>query len=127
MLIEFFLKLKDGGLPVSVREFLTLLEALDKRVIHGGIDDFYYLSRACLVKNESHYDRFDRVFGEMIQRVDQTLAAAQEFVTGPARQGMAIMAGVKAVIDSFQGFREASRRRAAARPAVEEEESLFIG
>lgn len=42
MLIEFFLKLKQGGLPVSVREFLTLLEALAKRVISGGIDDFYY-------------------------------------------------------------------------------------
>lgn len=71
-------------------------------------------------------ERFDRVFGEMIQRVDQTLAAAQEFVTGPARQGLAVMAGVKAVIDSFKGFREATRRRTAA-PAVEEEESLFIG
>jgi hypothetical protein len=63
----------------------------------------------------------------MVQRVDQTLAAAQEFVTGPARQGMAVMAGVKAVINAFQGMRESSRRRAAARPVVEEEESLFIG
>ena len=72
-------------------------------------------------------ERFDRVFADMLQRVDVTLASAQAFVTGPARQGMAIMAGVKAVIDSFQGFREATRRRAAARPAVEEEESLFIG
>ena len=63
MLIEFFLKLKQGGLPVSVREFLTLLEALDKRVIRGGIDDFYYLSRTCMVKDESNYDKFDRVFG----------------------------------------------------------------
>ena len=63
MLIEFFLKLKQGSVPVSVREFLTLLEALDKRVISGGIDDFYYLSRACLVKDESNYDKFDRVFG----------------------------------------------------------------
>jgi hypothetical protein len=72
-------------------------------------------------------ERFDRVFAELVQRVDVTLAAAQQFVTGPARQGMAIAAGVKAVIDSFRGLREASRRRAAARPAVEEEESLFIG
>lgn len=72
-------------------------------------------------------ERFDRVFGEMVQRVDDTLEAAQEFVTGPARQGMAIMAGVKAVIESFRGFREATRRRTAARPAVEDEESLFIG
>src|SRR3989337_1902426 len=63
MLIEFFLKLKEGGLPVSVREFLTLLEALDKRVISGSIDDFYYLSRACMVKDEANYDKFDRVFG----------------------------------------------------------------
>ena len=47
-------------------------------------------------------ERLDRVFGEMIQRVDVTLAAAQEFVTGPARQGMAIMSGVKAVIESFR-------------------------
>jgi len=72
-------------------------------------------------------ERFDKVFGEMVQRVDETLLAAQEFVTGPARQGMAIMAGAKAVISAFQGFRESSRRRAAARPVVEEEESLFIG
>ena len=72
-------------------------------------------------------ERLDRVFGEMVERVDKTLDAAQEFVTGPARQGMAIMAGVKAVIDSFRGIREASRRRNAPRPAMDEEESLFIG
>ncbi|HUQ86917.1 MAG TPA: hypothetical protein VM096_05110 [Vicinamibacterales bacterium] len=72
-------------------------------------------------------ERFDRMFGEVVQRVDQTLAAAQEFVTGPARQGMAIMAGAKAVIDAFRGLREASRRRSASRPVVDEEESLFIG
>ena len=72
-------------------------------------------------------ERLDRVFGEMVQRVDETLAAAQEFVTGPARQGMAIVAGIKAVVDSFRSLREASRRRAAPRPAVDEEESLFIG
>ncbi len=72
-------------------------------------------------------ERLDRVFGELVQRVDETLAAAQEFVTGPARQGMAIMAGVKAVIESFRGMREASRRRTASRAAVDEEESLFIG
>jgi ABC-type transporter Mla subunit MlaD len=72
-------------------------------------------------------ERLDRVFGEMVQRVDETLAAAQEFVTGPARQGMAIFAGVKAVLDAFRGMRETSRRRTATRPTVDEEESLFIG
>ena len=72
-------------------------------------------------------ERLDRVFGEMVERVDKTLAVAQEFVTGPARQGMAIMAGVKALIDSFRGLREASRRRDASRSAIDDEESLFIG
>jgi hypothetical protein len=72
-------------------------------------------------------ERFDQVFGELTQRVDQTLAAAQSFVTGPAKQGMAIFAGVSALIDSFRGLRESTRRRQASRPAVDEEESLFIG
>jgi hypothetical protein len=72
-------------------------------------------------------ERLDRVFGELVDRVDTTLAAAQAFVTGPARQGMAVVAGIKAVVQAFNGLREASRRRAAARPVVDEEESLFIG
>jgi hypothetical protein len=72
-------------------------------------------------------ERFDQVFAELTARVDQTLAAAQSFVVGPARQGMAIFAGISALIDSFRGLREASRRRQASRPAVDEEESLFIG
>ena len=72
-------------------------------------------------------ERLDRVFGEMVQRVDTTLAAAQEFVTGPARQGMAIMSAVKTVVDAYRGLRESSRRRSASRPVIDEEESLFIG
>lgn len=72
-------------------------------------------------------ERFDQVFAELAQRVDTTLAAAQSFVTGPAKQGVAIFAGVSALIDSFRGLREASRRRQTSRPVVDEEESLFIG
>lgn len=72
-------------------------------------------------------ERLDKVFGEMTQRVDETLTAAQAFVTGPARQGMAIMSAVKTVIDTYRSLRETSRRRNVARPVVEEEESLFIG
>ncbi|MGZ8229514.1 MAG: vWA domain-containing protein, partial [Burkholderiales bacterium] len=63
MLIEFFLKLKDGGVPVSIREFLTLIEALQKEVAFGSVEDFYYLARTCLAKDEKYFDRFDRVFG----------------------------------------------------------------
>lgn len=73
-------------------------------------------------------ERLDTVFGEMAIRLDETLSIAQSFVSGPARQGMAIVAGVRAVFEALQGFREASRRRRASRPGVEEDdESLFIG
>ena len=63
MLTDFFLKLREGGVPASVTEYLTLMEALQKHVSGGSLDDFYFLSRACLVKDESNYDKFDRVFG----------------------------------------------------------------
>ena len=63
MLIEFFLKLKEAGIPVSIKEYLVLLEALQKRVVNGSVDDFYFLARTCLVKDEKFFDRYDRVFG----------------------------------------------------------------
>ena len=71
MLIDFFLHLKARKLPVSTREFLMLLEALRERVSGNSIDDFYFLSRACLVKDESHYDRYDRAFGEYFKGVTE--------------------------------------------------------
>jgi uncharacterized protein with von Willebrand factor type A (vWA) domain len=63
MLIDFFFTLKDAKIPVSIKEFLTLLEALQKQVISGSLDDFYYLARLTLVKDEAHFDKFDRAFG----------------------------------------------------------------
>lgn len=73
-------------------------------------------------------ERVDQVFGDLAVRVDQTLSMAQSFVTGPARQGMAILSGVRAMTEALRGIREASRRRQATRSnTVEDEESLFIG
>ena len=69
MLIGFFHALKAGGLPVSVKEYLTLCEAMKKGVIHGSVDDFYYLSRTCMVKDEAHFDRFDRAFAAYFKGV----------------------------------------------------------
>ena len=69
MLIDFFLHLKAKKLPVSTREFLTLLEALKEHVAENSIDDFYFLSRTCLVKDETHYDKFDQAFGEYFKGV----------------------------------------------------------
>ncbi len=71
MLIDFFLHLKAKKLPVSTREFLTLLEALKEHVAENSIDDFYFLARTCLVKDETHYDKFDQAFGEYFKGVTQ--------------------------------------------------------
>jgi uncharacterized protein with von Willebrand factor type A (vWA) domain len=71
MLIEFFFEVRKGGVPATLKEFLTLLEALKKHVIAGSVDDFYWLARVCLVKDESHYDRFDRVFAAYFKGIEQ--------------------------------------------------------
>ncbi len=70
MLIDFFLHLKGKKLPVSTKEFLTLLEALQEHVAGHSIDDFYYLSRACLIKDETNYDKFDQAFGEYFKGIE---------------------------------------------------------
>ena len=70
MLIDFFLSLKQSGLPVSVKEYLMLCEAMQKGVIHGSVDDFYHLSRICLVKDEANFDRFDRAFAAYFKGVE---------------------------------------------------------
>lgn len=62
MLIRFFFELRDAGVPVSLPEFLTLHAALEARVASGSALDFYHLARLSLVKDERHFDRFDRVF-----------------------------------------------------------------
>lgn len=63
MLINFFNGLKTAGVPVSIKELLDLIEALKNHLAFADIDDFYYLSRTCLVKDEKYFDRFDRAFG----------------------------------------------------------------
>jgi uncharacterized protein len=78
MLIPFFFALREGGLKVSLTEFLSLLEALKARVAYANIDDFYYLSRTCLVKDETQFDRFDRVFGAYFKGIEQALGVTPE-------------------------------------------------
>jgi len=74
VLIPFFYSLRDGGLKASPTEFLTLLEALSRGVAGQSVDDFYYLSRACLVKDESELDRFDRLFGAYFEGIDEEMS-----------------------------------------------------
>jgi uncharacterized protein with von Willebrand factor type A (vWA) domain len=70
MLIGFFFTLRDARVPVSIREFLTLLEALDRQVIPPSLDAFYYLARLTLVKDETHFDKFDRAFASYFKGIE---------------------------------------------------------
>src|SRR5688500_6533983 len=74
MLVKFFFELRAAGIPVTVTEFLTLLEALKSRVAFVSAEDFYYLGRICLVKDERHYDRYDRVFAAHFEGAEQLFA-----------------------------------------------------
>ena len=70
MFLTFFTALKDAQVPVTLREYLTLMEALDSHVADTTVEDFYYLSRASLVKDERNLDRFDRVFGSVFKGIE---------------------------------------------------------
>ncbi len=70
MFTKFFHELKSAGLPVSLREYLTLMEAMEANLADRKVEDFYYLSRAALVKDERNLDKFDRIFGHVFKGVE---------------------------------------------------------
>ncbi|MDD9876353.1 MAG: VWA domain-containing protein [Magnetovibrio sp.] len=78
MFIDFFLKLRDAKVPVSLREYLTLVEAVDAGLANYDVLDFYYLSRSTLVKDERNLDKFDRVFGEVFKGIEPEPGEAHE-------------------------------------------------
>ena len=75
MMTHFFYSLRGAGVPVSLTEYLSLLQALEARVAAYSADDFYYLARTALVKDEKHFDKFDRVFAEHFKGIEQALEA----------------------------------------------------
>ena len=70
MFTKFFHELKSAGLPVSLREYLTLMEAMEADLASRKVEDFYYLSRSSLVKDERNLDKFDRVFGRVFKGIE---------------------------------------------------------
>jgi uncharacterized protein with von Willebrand factor type A (vWA) domain len=78
MFIGFFLELRQAKVPVSLREYLTLLEAMTHHLADYSVDDFYYLSRATLVKDERNLDKFDRVFGHHFKGIEEITDAGVE-------------------------------------------------
>ena len=124
MLVNFFQGLKDGGVPVTPRELLDLLAAMNKQLVFGSIDDFYNLSRAVMVKDEKYYDRFDRAFGlhfRDLEGVDDVIEALipddwlrSEFVKQLSEEDKAkieSLGGLEKLIEEFKKRLEEQEKR----------------
>ncbi len=119
MLVNFFHVLKDTGVPVTPRELLDLLEAMEQRLAFGDMDDFYSLSRAVLVKDEKYYDRFDRAFGLHFQdlvALDDVIEAMipddwlrSEFMKHKAK--IESLGGLEELIEQFKERLEEQKKR----------------
>src|SRR5215813_2587774 len=114
MFVTFFHKLKAAGLPVTLREYLTLLEAMDADLASRRVEDFYYLSRAVLVKDERNLDKFDRVFGQVfkgLELMEETLTAeipaewlkklAEKYLTEEEKRQIEAMGGLDKLLETL--------------------------
>jgi uncharacterized protein with von Willebrand factor type A (vWA) domain len=107
MLVPFFFKLREAGVPVSITEFLALLEALEAHLANASAEDFYYLSRACLVKDERHFDRFDRAFAAHFKGAEELFEALVSRIPAEWLQRLAersLTEEEKAKIESLGGW-----------------------
>ncbi|MBT4520470.1 MAG: VWA domain-containing protein [Halieaceae bacterium] len=124
MLINFFHGLRDAGVPVTTRELLDLMEGLKQNVAFGSIDEFYYFSRTCLVKDEKYFDRFDRAFGlhfKELEALDDVIEALipddwlrSEFIknlTDEEREKIESLGGLEKLIEEFKKRLEEQKER----------------
>jgi uncharacterized protein with von Willebrand factor type A (vWA) domain len=109
MLIPFFYMLREGGMKTSVTELLTLHEAMKCGLAGQSVDDFYFLARTALVKDEAHLDRFDRIFGAYFKGVDDSLSDIMQDIPEEwmRRQAeLSLSEEERALIESMGGFDE---------------------
>jgi len=124
MLVTFFHELKAAGVPVTLREYLTLIEAMDKDVAGRRVDDFYYLSRAALIKDERNLDKFDRVFGHVfrgIAMMSEALEAeipkewlaklAEKYLTDEEKRQIEAMGGLDRLLELLRRRLQEQRAR----------------
>jgi uncharacterized protein with von Willebrand factor type A (vWA) domain len=107
MLVKFFLLLKRAGVPVSITELLTLLEALKAGLGEVSAERFYYLARTCLVKDERHYDRFDQVFAAYFKGAQDLFSLLERDLPPDWLQKMAVRdlsEAEKAQIEALGGW-----------------------
>ncbi len=127
MLIPFFYMLRDGGMKTSITELLTLHEAMQAGLAGQSVDDFYFLARSTLVKDEAHLDRFDRIFGAYFKGVDDSLAdlfqeIPEEWLQRQAELGLS--EEEKKLIESMGGFEELMK---ALQERLEEQQERHEG
>ena len=124
MFVHFFHELKNANIPVSLREYLMLLEALDKNVIENKVEDFYFLSRASLVKDERNLDKFDQVFGHVFKGLDLTIddrtteipedwlrALTEKFLTEEEKAEIEALGGWEKIMETLQKRLEEQKER----------------
>ncbi len=124
MLINLFNTLKDTGVPCTLRELLDLLTALDKRLVFANTDEFYFLSRAILVKDEKNYDKFDRAFDiyfKGLETLDDVIQALipdewlrkefEKFLTPEELEKIKSMGGLEKLLDEFKKRLEEQKDR----------------
>ena len=112
MLLNFFETVRKYEVPVTIREHLDLLRCLDRQVVAGSIDDFYTLSRMVMVKDEKHFDRFDRAFQDFfkgVESLDEIFGEIPEdWLTKMAEKHLS--EEEKAAIEAAGGFEELMKR-----------------
>ena len=133
MLINFFLTLRRYKVPVTLRELMDLLAALQQRIVYANLDEFYLLSRTCLVKDESNYDKFDRAFGTYFKGLDDVKGLLESLVLDEMLrreiekllsetdlQEIKNLGGLEAFIEAVRKQREEEERRKAEERAQQE-------
>lgn len=124
MFLDFFLLLKKDGLPVTLKEYLTLLEALSKEVIAYNVTDFYHLSRTILIKHEKYLDRFDVLFGHyfsgmelipnnILAQIPEEWLRHNKFedLTEEEKALIEAMGGLEALMEKFQELLNQQKER----------------
>ncbi len=127
MLIRFFFMLREGGLAPSITELLTLLEALQKGSAGQSVDDFYFLARTCLVKDETRFDLFDRIFKAWLDGLDSTLGSLADSVPDDwlrREAELQLSAEERARIEAMGGFEKLMQ---ALRERLEEQQDRHQG
>lgn len=127
MLTKFFFMLREGGLKPSITELLTLLEAMRSGVAQQSVDDFYYLARSCLVKDESKFDRFDKIFAAHFNGIEEGFKALvaelpEEWLRQQAE--LVLSEEERAEIEALGGFEKLME---ALRERLEEQEGRHEG